>query len=125
MGRSQLTEHQLELLSLLWEAGSSSVQEIHQALPPERGVAPATVATMLNRMCKDGTVKRVRVGRLFEYRAMMQREELQKSMLARLLDKLFQGDGAALLSHLVREEKVSSKDLEAARDLLNTKQDEE
>lgn len=124
MGRSQLTEHQLELLALLWERGPASIQEIHQALPAERGVAPATVATMLNRMCKDGTVQRVRVGRLFEYRARMQREELQKSMLTRLLDKLFQGDGAALLSHLVREEKVSSQDLEAARALLDTKQEE-
>lgn len=118
MGRTQLTEHQLELLTLLWERGPASVQEVHQALSQGRDVAAATVATMLNRMCKDGTVERVRVGRHFEYQAGIAREQLQQSMMSRLLDKLFQGDTGALLSHLVREERVSSEDLETAKALL-------
>lgn len=120
MGRSQLTEHQLELLSVLWEQGPVSVQQVHQTLAKGRDVAAATVATMLNRMCKDGTVERIRVGRHFEYRALVGREQLQQSMLSRLLDKVFQGDTGALLSHLVREKRISSKDLDTARALLGT-----
>lgn len=118
MGRAQLTEHQLELLSVLWKLERASVTQVHEVLAGDRTLAPATVATMLNRLCKDGVVERVRNGRHYEYRALLQREELQKSMFRRLVDRLFEGDGSALLSHLLREDQISPADLEKARAIL-------
>lgn len=119
MGRSQLTEHQLELVSVLWKLKKASVTQVHAALSKDREIAPATVATMLNRLCKDGAVERVRSGRQFEYRALLSREQLQKSMMRRLFDRLFEGDGAALLSHLIREDQISQSDLDQAKKLLD------
>lgn len=118
MGRAQLTEHQLELVSVLWKLKKASVTQVHAALSKDRELAPATVATMLNRLCKDGAVERIREGRQFEYRAVLSREQLQKSMMRRLFERLFEGDGAALLSHLIREDQISQSDLEQAKKLL-------
>ncbi|TPV93225.1 MAG: BlaI/MecI/CopY family transcriptional regulator [Myxococcales bacterium FL481] len=120
MTRQNLTENQLELLQVLWERGDASVQEVHEALSGGRDVAPATVATVLNRLCKDGVLERVRSGRQFRYRALLERDEVTRSMLGRVVERLFGGDGSALLSHLVKERAVSAADLDEARALLRT-----
>ncbi|MEE9386130.1 MAG: BlaI/MecI/CopY family transcriptional regulator [Nannocystaceae bacterium] len=116
--RHNLTENQIELLRVLWRRGEASVQEVHAALTQTRDVAPATVATMLNRLCKDGVMERIRNGRQFRYRAVVSEDELRGSMLNRVMERLFAGDGSALLSHLVRNQRISAEDLDEARALL-------
>lgn len=118
MSRSHLTENQLELMDILWRLGEASVQQIHELQSSSREVSPATIATTLNRLRKDGVVERVRIGRQFIYRANMQRSQLQSSMLGRIIESLFDGDSSALLSHLVKAKQISTKDLKEASRLL-------
>lgn len=117
----QLTEYQIELLRVLWERGEATVQDIHESLAQKREVAPATIATMLNRMCNDKVMSRERVGRQFLYRALVAEDEVRRSMLGSVMNRLFGGDSGALLSHLVREQQLTTDDLEAARALLESK----
>lgn len=119
MKRSQFTENQLELLDVLWRLKEASVQQVHEELSQEREIAPATIATTLNRLCKDGAVERVRNGRQFFYRAKTPRSQLQSSMLGRIIERLFDGDSSALLSHLVKDKQISSADLDEAQKLLD------
>jgi len=56
--RHQLTELQLAILRVLWERGEATVQDIWEALHPERGLAQTTVATMLSRLERRGVVTR-------------------------------------------------------------------
>lgn len=113
-----LTENQLELLRVLWDRGEATVVDVHEELSRQRDVAPATVATMLNRLCDDGVLERVRVGRQYVYRALVAKDAVRRSMLGSVMERLFGGDSAALLSHLVRENKVTADDLEQAKALL-------
>lgn len=119
MKRSQFTENQLELLDVLWRLKEASVQQVHEELSREREIAPATIATTLNRLCKDGVVERVRNGRQFFYRAKTPRAQLQSSMLGRIIERLFDGNSSALLSHLIKDKQISSTDLDEAQKLLD------
>lgn len=80
MSRPHFTENQLELLDLLWRLKEANGQQIHQELSPERELAPATVATPLNRLCKDRVVERVHNGRQFLRRPRSPRAPLQSNM---------------------------------------------
>lgn len=56
MPDTQLTDLQLALLRVLWTRGEATVQDMVEALRPERDLAPTTVATLLSRLEKRRVV---------------------------------------------------------------------
>jgi predicted transcriptional regulator len=114
-----LSELQLDVVRELWSRGEASTAEIADALAARRGLAHTTVATLLTRLEKRGVVAQRRDGRSLLYRARVSEDEVRRSMVAGLVASLFQGDAAALVAHLVRDEEVDAGDLARARDLLD------
>ena len=113
-----LGELQHAIMRLLWERGEASVSEVHEAFQKERGLAPTTLATMLAKMERKGVVKHRTEGRRFVYRAIVSERVVRLSMVGELMERLFDGDPAALVSHLIAEHSVDPDELEALRRLL-------
>jgi predicted transcriptional regulator len=65
-----------------------------------------------------GVVSHRSEGRQFVYRATVSEDEVRSSMVGELLDRLFAGDPAALVSHLVADHGMSEAELEELRVLL-------
>ena len=118
--RHQLTELQLAILRVLWDKGEATVQDIWEALHPERGLAQTTVATMLSRLERRGVVTRRAApqSRQFHYRAAVTEQEVQHSMVGELTERLFDGDVTALVQHLLTGEDVSPGDIAKIRELI-------
>lgn len=122
-----LTELQLEIMRILWERREATVQEVHAALHPHRGFAQATVATLLSRMEKKGVVAHRTEGRQFVYRAEVEEPQVRRSVVAEfteLADRLFRGDTALLVSHLLEEREVDSSELARVRQLVEAREAE-
>ncbi len=120
MRRSQRKSHslgdlQLAIMRVLWERGEASVAEAHQALLAERGLAPTTIATMLVKMEKKGVVEHRREGRKFVYRPTITESQATRTMVDELTEKLFLGDPAALVSHLISEHEFDDSELAELR----------
>lgn len=113
-----LTELQVALLRVLWERKEATVAEICAALRSERPLAPTTVATLLSRLEKRGVVRHRTVARQYVYRAVVSEQEVRRSMVGDLTERLFDGDVAALVSHLLTSEAVGPDDLQKVRALL-------
>ena len=116
--RHQLTELQLAILRILWERGEATVQDIWEALHPERGLAQTTVATMLSRLERRGVVTRRAQARQYHYKAAVTEEEVQHSMVGELTERLFDGDITALVQHLISGKDVSPGDLAKIREMI-------
>ena len=116
--RHQLTELQLAILRILWERGEATVQDIWEALHPERGLAQTTVATMLSRLERRGVVTRRAQARQYHYKAAVTEEEVQHSMVGELTERLFDGDVTALMQHLISGKDVSPGDLAKVREMI-------
>jgi predicted transcriptional regulator len=114
----RLSELQLAVLGVLWNEGEATVARVRDALEPDRDLAPTTVATLLSRLQKRGVVARRTEGRQFVYRAAVSEREVRRSQLSRLMESLFEGDPASLVSHLVREGDIDPEDLERIRERL-------
>lgn len=112
MSKHSLGELQHAIMRILWSVGEASSAEVHAALLVERGLAPTTIATMLRKMEHKGVVTHRAEGRQFVYRATVSEEEVRRSMVAELLDRVFCGDPAALVSHLVAEREIEPGELE-------------
>lgn len=117
-----LGDLQLAIMRVLWERGEASVAEAHEALLAARGLAPTTIATMLVKMEKKGVVAHRREGRRFVYRPTITEAEATRSMVDELTEKLFLGDRAALVSHLISEHEIGAADLAEIRRRLSDRQ---
>jgi BlaI family transcriptional regulator, penicillinase repressor len=113
----QLTDLQLALMRVLWR-GEATVQEITTALEPERRLALTTVATVLRRLERRGLVRHRTEGRQFVYAAKVAEPDVRRSMVAELTDGLFDGNPAALVSHLLTEGDIAPGDLARVKELV-------
>src|SRR5215831_2831207 len=111
----RLGDLQLAILRVLWARGEASVAEVHEALEPERGLAPTTIATMLVKLEKKGVVEHHTEGRRFIYRPRVSESSVRRSMVAELTSQLFRGDPTALVSHLLSEHEIDPGELAELR----------
>ena len=118
--RHELTELQLAILRLLWEREEASVAEIWEALYAERGLAQTTVATLVARLQRRGVVARRTRDRQFVYRATITEADVQHSMVSELTERLFAGDPAALVNHLISATDMSPGDLARVKRMIES-----
>lgn len=118
--RHQLTELQIAILRLLWDRGEATVADIWETLHAERGLAQTTVATMLTRLQRRGVLARRIAERQYLYRPLVTEEDVQQSMVGDLTERLFGGDVAALVSHLLTAQDMSPGDLARVRELIDS-----
>jgi len=114
----QLAELQHAIMRVLWKEGEASVARVQVALGPDRERALTTIATMLAKMEKKGVVAHRAAGRQFLYRARISEADVRRSMVGELTRRLFRGDAAALVSHLLEEEEIDPASLERLRALI-------
>jgi BlaI family transcriptional regulator, penicillinase repressor len=114
----QLTELQMAIMRILWERGQATVAEIHEVLRAERGLALTTVATLLSRLEKRGVIAHETRQRQFIYRTLVTEAEVRRSMVHELTERLFDGDVAAMMSHLLNGREISPGDLARIKAML-------
>ena len=116
-----LTELQLAMMKVMWERGETSVTDLHDALRAERKIAQSTVATLLARMEKKGLVTHRQEGRQYLYSALVSEGQVRRSVVAEvsgLFGRLFEGDVAEMVSHLLRESDVERDDLDRLKQMI-------
>lgn len=107
----QLGDLQLAIMRVLWNQGEATVAEVHEALLDERGLALTTIATMLSKMERKGVVHHRVEGRQYVYRPEVSEAEVHRSMVSELTERLFDGNVAALVSHLVSGREIDPTEL--------------
>lgn len=113
-----LGDLQHAIMRVLWERREAPVAEVHAALFDQRGLALTTIATMLSKMEKKGVVSRRMEGRGFVYEPAVSESEVNRSMVSELTEQLFDGNAAALVTHLLTEQQIASGDLDAIKQLI-------
>lgn len=127
MADFQLTELQLEIMAVLWERGEATVEAVRDGLAPERDLAHTTVSTILSRLEKRDVVARRKEGRSYVYRAAVEPERVQRSVvneIGEVADRLFAGDVADLVTTLLSQRDVDAEDLARVREMIEAKEAE-
>ncbi|MCA8981405.1 MAG: BlaI/MecI/CopY family transcriptional regulator [Planctomycetes bacterium] len=116
MSRShRLGELQLAIMRVLWSEGEATVAAVHEALKDQGDRALTTIATMLKKMEAKGVVTHRTDGRQFVYRPTVSEEAVRRTMVRDLTSSLFAGDVAALVTHLIAEERIDADELAELR----------
>lgn len=122
-----LTELQLEIVAVLWDRGEATVEAVRDALSPERDLAHTTVSTLLSRLEKRGVVARRKEGRSYVYTAAVEPEGVRRSVVSEIgemAERLFAGDVADLVTHLLAESDVGADDLARVKAMIEAREAE-
>ena len=117
----RLGDLQLRILQSLWAKPDAAVADVHAELKPERDLAHTTIATMLRKMEERGLLTHSVAGRSFLYRAAVGEAEISHGMTSHLVDRLFEGSLADVVSHLLTTREVSRDELRELEKLIAAK----
>jgi BlaI family transcriptional regulator, penicillinase repressor len=114
-----VTETEFAILNVLWDNGPSTVRGIVKAVYGKHTHSlHASVKSLLERLADKGFVACQRRGGAHFFSAMVAREVFVAQQLQLLADSNFGGSLAPLLSTLVDKIKLTSKDREAIRRII-------
>jgi predicted transcriptional regulator len=120
---AEFGDRELDVMGVLWDAGSATVAEVRSRLPAD--LAYTTVLTILRNLESKGFVRHEGEGKAHRYFPLIAQKAAGTSAVARLVDKLFGGDPAMLVSHLVSDHPLSREELKRLHDKLRTRMAEE
>lgn len=116
------TDAEVTILRVLWEKGSATVREVHEALG-DKGVRYTTTLKQLQVMFDKGLVTRDESDKSHVYKAVVSEEETQTTLLDHLLESAFAGNRSKLFLRALSTKKASSKELAEIRKLLKELED--
>jgi BlaI family transcriptional regulator, penicillinase repressor len=122
MARSSqdVTDAELAVLQVLWDRGSATIRQLTDELYAGGGAsAYATVQKLLERLEVKGCVRRDRAAGVHVFAAAIDRDDLIGRRLQEMAESLCGGSLTPLLTHLVRAERLSAKDRQSLRALID------
>jgi BlaI family penicillinase repressor len=117
----RLGELQLKIMKYFWECSEGTVASAHEHVGKAEQLAFTTISTMLRKMEERGLLAHRVENRTFIYRPVVTEEEVSKSMAHDLLDRLFEGSVANMLSHLLSTREVSAQEVKRLEQLVKEK----
>ena len=117
MTKLHLTKRELDIMSVLWELGEATANEVRDRVDPN--LAYTGISSMIRTLETKGYVSHRRgEGKTHVYFPVIKPEAAGESALGRVLDKIYGGSPIKLLAHLVDQRRLSEKELTRMRELL-------
>ena len=120
-----LANAELAVMDLLWkQADRMTAREIRESLyPNEKKPQHGTVQRLLQRLEEKGFIERDKSISVHFFSAIVTRDSYAGGQLESLAEKLTSGSLAPLITHLVEHKKISRKDIDKIRSILDEHSD--
>lgn len=116
------SQRELDIMSVLWRAGSGTVSEVRKRLSDDLGYT--SVLKMLQILEEKGHVRHEREGRAYRYFPTVHADEAGRTALGRVVDRIFHGSAELTLARLVSDRAIGDDELRRMRRLLEELEDE-
>lgn len=119
-----ITDAELDVLQVLWKDGPLPIRRIAEALYGECKTSQyGTVQKLLERLEAKECVTRNRAASVHLFAAAIGRDELVGRRLQAVAEELCEGSWTPLLTNLVQKTKLSEKDRQMLRQLIDDADD--
>lgn len=119
MGATKLGRVQLLIMQVLWDKRRATAREITDTLSATEPIAHSTVQTLLRGLEEKGSVSHDAEGRTFVFFPLVREDKFKQTATRDLLERVFGGNAATLVTHLLKNENVSPKEIAEIRKLIN------
>ena len=114
-----ISDSELEVLRELWETPSLTARQLTDKVLARTDWSEPTLKTLLLRLLQKNAVSRSREGKVFVYRALLDKEEYRFLAGRSLLDRFFNGIAGDFLTCLVKNDSISPEEIDALKELLD------
>lgn len=111
-------EAELAILGVLWQRGPSTVRQVHDTLNATKKTGYTTVLKFMQIMTEKGLVTRDEAPYAHVYQAKLPQLQAQRTLVADLLDRAFEGSMSGLVMQALSARKVSPAELSEIRKVL-------
>ncbi|WP_411831356.1 BlaI/MecI/CopY family transcriptional regulator [Paenibacillus dokdonensis] len=118
-----ISEAEWEVMKILWQSSPMTANEVIDALASHMDWSPKTVRTLLNRLVAKEAIAYHPDSRPYSYFALITEVECQKAETKSFLKRIYSGSFKPLMVNFLKEEELSSADIEELRKLLDEKSD--
>nr|WP_269749973.1 BlaI/MecI/CopY family transcriptional regulator [Pseudomarimonas arenosa] len=115
----QISEAESRVMSVLWESGAATADEVFQAIGAQEGWQEPTVKTLLNRLLGKGAVRAEAEGRRYRYHPLLKREDWVLEESQGLLGRLFNGRVAPMVAYFSKHGQLSGRDVAELKRLID------
>src|SRR5262245_17253901 len=119
--KTELTNHELQIMKVIWERGSATVRDVYEELLKKRKIAYTTVMTVMGVLEQKGRLKKSASGRAHVYRPAQPQSEVMGSMVRDFIGRVFNGMAQPLLVHMLEDGKITENELDELKKLLREK----
>ncbi len=121
----QISTAESVVMEVMWRDGPCYAEQIVSEVTASRDWTAATVKTLLNRLLNKGAVQAERIGRRYLYTPVLNRDDYITQESQGLLDRLFDGQVAPLVSYFSEQQKLNQKDIAELKRLIGKLDDSE
>lgn len=117
----QISDAEWTVMSLVWDNQPVDARFVIDQLAGPNKWSAATIKTMLHRLVKKDALHHEADGKRYIYRAKVRRSACVRQASRSFLDRVFGGQAAPALLHLVKTSSLSPDEVAQLRDLLDEK----
>lgn len=117
----ELTKAEERIMQVLWKLQNAFVKDIIDELYEEPKPPYNTISSIVRLLEKKGYVSYKAYGKTYEYFPAISKEDYTKTTFSKLFAGYFDNSPTSLLSFMVKEEKLSERDIEELKALINKK----
>jgi BlaI family transcriptional regulator, penicillinase repressor len=121
----KISEAELEVMKVLWSTSPQTANEIIEALEETMDWNPKTIRTLINRLVqKEAVAYHQGTGRMYAYYPLVSQENYLQVETKSLLQRFYGAAFKPLLVNFLKEEKLSSEDIDELKRILDEKSEE-
>ena len=109
----------LQIMNVVWDRGKATVYDVKETISRGRTPAYTTILTMMRKLEAKGYLEHEVDDRTYVYQATVSRQEVRQSLLADLLERVFEGSPSLLVNSLVEQNKVTEDELREIQRLIS------
>ena len=123
-GHVSISAAESVIMEALWKQSPLAAEDIVALVAREQQWTEATVRTLINRLLKKKAIAAKKDGRRYLYRPAMKRADWVQEESQGLLDRLFDGKLAPLVTHFSERKKLSREDIRELKRLIEEIEDD-
>jgi BlaI family transcriptional regulator, penicillinase repressor len=113
------TDAELEILTVLWSRGPSTVRDVHEVITRRKPAQYTTVLKLLQIMAEKGLVRRDERQRSHIYQPSRPPEWTQRQLAGDLIQRAFNGSAKNLILGVLSARRASKQELAEIRRMLD------
>jgi BlaI family transcriptional regulator, penicillinase repressor len=115
---SKPTESELEILTVLWNYGPSTVRKVHEELAASKDVGYTTTLKLMQIMHEKELVTRDTASKTHIYTAAINKEKTQIQIVNKMIKNLFAGSPAEMVLQALGGNKTTTEELNKIEELI-------